>query len=503
MLSVIIPALNEFYLQPTIDNVLANARGEIEIIAVLDGYWPDPMIKDDPRVRLIHNTEPRGQRHSINDAARFARGKYMMKLDAHCTVSEGFDVILAEDCKPEWTMVPRMYNLDINTFTEKKHKRTDYMYIGLEGGHIRARYYGGSSGVRQPRNKKEIDEIMCCMGPGWFMHMDRFFSQGGCDENHGHWGQQGCEVALKAWMSGGALMVNKRAWFAHWFRGSHKHTEGPGAGRKGFPYSIKQRQIVKAREYSDDLWLNGKWEHQVEDRDFWWLVKKFNPPSWGHINMDYPTEKDRHKLLPPFYKHIHRRKNDASWRGVDILKLPNDLTLYAEAIEEKKPDLIVEIGTKWGGSALYFQDMLDAICGPGQGRVITIDHKNQLADKDVTPDPRIEYIVGSSLNKENRKDGDWWVIQHVKEAAAKCQRVMLVIDGNHERTWVKWELHHYRDIVSRDQFMVVEDCYIDRGLYGPGEARDWFLNNYSGFVQTDRCVKYLVGITMGGWLKKT
>ena len=72
MLSVIIPALNEVYLQQTISNVLENARGEIEIIAVLDGYWPDPPIEDHPSVRLIHNTVPRGQRHSINDACRIA-----------------------------------------------------------------------------------------------------------------------------------------------------------------------------------------------------------------------------------------------------------------------------------------------------------------------------------------------------------------------------------------------------------------------------------------------
>ena len=279
MLSVIIPALNEVYLQKTISNVLENARGELEIIAILDGYWPDPPIEDHPQVRLIHNTVPRGQRHSINDACKIALGKYMMKLDAHCAVSEGFDVILAEDCKYEWTMVPRMYNLDIETFLPKKHKRTDYMFIGLDGEkNIRSLYYDKRSGARQPRSDKEIDETMTCMGPGWFMHLERFWELGGCDESHGHWGQQGVEVACKAWLSGGALMVSKKCWFAHWFRGHITHDKGPGAGRKGFPYPITKRQTNKARNYSNDLWLNNKWPQQV--RTFEWLREKFNPPLW-------------------------------------------------------------------------------------------------------------------------------------------------------------------------------------------------------------------------------
>jgi glycosyltransferase involved in cell wall biosynthesis len=83
-LSLIIPARNETYLRRTIENVLENIQADTEIIAVADGYWPDPVIQDNPRVILLHHTEARGQRQSINEAARIAKGKYLMKLDAHC-----------------------------------------------------------------------------------------------------------------------------------------------------------------------------------------------------------------------------------------------------------------------------------------------------------------------------------------------------------------------------------------------------------------------------------
>lgn len=269
MLSVIIPARNEIYLQRTIENILENAKGEIEIIAVLDGYWPDPPIKDDKRVILIHHSESIGQRQSINEAARIARGEYIMKLDGHCAVDKGFDVKLAADCEHDWTVIPRMYNLDHETWLPKKHKRTDYMYIGMAGDRLmRAEYF--DKGLHQPDNDKPIDDIMCCMGPCFFMWKDRFWELGGMDEKHGSWGQMGVEVALKAWLSGGSLKVNKKTWFAHWFR---------GGGGPGFPYSISGRDQERARRYSRDLWLNNKWPMQT--RKFEWVLEKFTPPGWG------------------------------------------------------------------------------------------------------------------------------------------------------------------------------------------------------------------------------
>jgi cephalosporin hydroxylase len=67
---------------------------------------------------------------------------------------------------------------------------------------------------------------------------------------------------------------------------------------------------------------------------------------------------------------------------------------------------------------------------------------------------------------------------------------------------VKWELTKYKDIVTSGQYMVVEDCYVDRGFYGPGEARDWFLAHTRSFKKIDLHKEFLYGITNGGWLLK-
>ena len=196
MLSILIAAREEIYLKRTIEDILENAEGEIEVIVILDGWIPDPPfdMKDD-RVFFYSYPESVGQRAAVNEAARLAKGKYIMKLDAHCALGKGFDVILAKDCEYNWTVIPTMYVLDAETWKPKLRKKTDYMYIASEPM-LKAQYYR-----RWPKSKKMIDDTMCCMGPGWFMHKDRYWELGGMDENHGSWGQMGVEVACKAWLS--------------------------------------------------------------------------------------------------------------------------------------------------------------------------------------------------------------------------------------------------------------------------------------------------------------
>lgn len=483
MLSIIIPARNEAYLQRTIDNVLSNARGDIEVIAVCDGYWPEPPIQDDKRVKLIHHTEAIGQRQSINEAARIARGEFLMKLDAHCAVDEGFDVKLAADCEYDWTVVPRMYNLDHETWKPKPHKRTDYMYIGCsEGRELRAEYYGSN----QPKNDNLIDDTMCCMGPGWFMHTARFWELGGCDEGHGGWGQQGVEVSLKAWLSGGFLKVNKKTWFAHWFR---------GGGGPGFPYRITGHDVDAARAYSRDLWLNNKWP--LQKREFAWVVQKFQPPGWDVSALPSKPiipapQPDKVRELNHYFRHnILYKRLYPTWRGVRVVKHPTDMILYQEMVLAKKPDFIVEIGTARGGSALMFADYLDMV---GKGQVLTVD----IRDMGQPAHPRIEYMIGNSISDD--------IMARIKEriASKPGASVMVVLDGNHARKQVKWELFHYSQMVTPGQYLVAEDCYgRDEQLVGPGESVDWFLRTTRGRMFTREHPENQfcgVGITRDGWL---
>ena len=119
--SIIIPSRNEPYLQRTINSLFERARGDIEIIVILDGYWPTPSLEADDRLILIHRGSPHGMRNGINSAVQLAKGDYLLKCDAHCLFDVGYDEKLIKDCKYNWVMVPRRYELDVNQWdrTEK------------------------------------------------------------------------------------------------------------------------------------------------------------------------------------------------------------------------------------------------------------------------------------------------------------------------------------------------------------------------------------------------
>lgn len=303
MISVIIPARNEFLLGRTINSILESAEGEIEVIAILDGYWPEP-IKDDPRVILIHHTNPVGQRAGVNEAVRIAKGEYILKTDAHSMFDEGFDVKLAADCEYDWTVIPRMYNLHAfdwvcpngHRFYQDKfrpeggkckdcekpvkiewvwkprlHKKTDFMYMDRD---LKVQYW--CKYAKRKESKGDIVDIMNGVGACWFQHRERFLELGGLDEKHGSWGQVGVEVGCKAWLSGGRHIVNRKTWFAHMFRTTKEFT---------FPYKVKTKQQDEARRYSRDLWLNNKWS--LAKRPFEWLLEKFQPiPTWEPVKAE-------------------------------------------------------------------------------------------------------------------------------------------------------------------------------------------------------------------------
>lgn len=275
MLSVVIPACNEPYLQNTIDSLFDNARGEVEVIAVMDGYRPE--IREHKNLILIYHPEPKGQRYSVNEGAKLACGKYVMKLDAHCILDKGYDIKLAENCPYEWTVIPRRYGI-IEAEWKRRPGKIDYMRLTCpdEPGDLGLRATAWTD-YRKRSNGEMIDDVMTCQGSGWFLHLKKFWEHGGLDEGHGQWGAMGCEIGNKAWLSGGFLKVNKNVWYAHWQRG-RKHTRSNIKTTSRF-YYLPRQMVKDAHTYAKDLWFNNKWP--LQKRDFKWLLKKFWPvPGW-------------------------------------------------------------------------------------------------------------------------------------------------------------------------------------------------------------------------------
>lgn len=182
-----------------------------------------------------------------------------------------------------------------------------------------------------------------------------------------------------------------------------------------------------------------------------------------------------------------------SWFGHRVLKCPLDLWVYQELLVRTRPDVVIETGTKFGGSALYLAMVLDQI---GHGRVITIDIEVQ----PFRPEHfRISYINGSSV--------DTAVVEQVREAVGS-QRAMVVLDSDHRAGHVYDEMIAYSPLVQTGDYLIVEDtivnghpAYPDFGP-GPMEAVDKFLSENDEFVIDQRCERFLMTLYPSGYLRR-
>ena len=309
-LSILIPARNEEFLQQTIDDILLHIEANTEVIVILDGYLPAIPLKYNPKVTIIYNPESVGQRGATNQACAIARGKYVMKADAHLAFDQGFDRKMLEAFKKlddSVTLIPGMRNLHVFDWVcEAGHRR----YQGLSGNcnecgkptqkdivwipkkspftftfrfdkTMHFQYWGELA--KRPENIKgalcndgtydtNLRETLSIQGSCFMLTKKKYIELDICSETDFHsWGQQGVEVACKTWLSGGRVISNLNTWYAHMFR-----TKG---GDFGFPYPNPQNKVNENRDKSRELFAKDQWPLAV--KKFQWLLDKFNPPNWN------------------------------------------------------------------------------------------------------------------------------------------------------------------------------------------------------------------------------
>ena len=286
-LSVIIPARGERFLTQTITDVLAHATGDIEVIAVLDGYWPVPMPADDPRLTIIHFSQPRGMRNAINSAASIAKGEYLLKCDAHCSFQEGFDEILKADIADNWIVIPRRDRLDAETWSRQETGKPpiDAHYLSCPLTNKDGFSMHGAIWPQHDRGRENIpiDDTPSFQGSCWMMsrrHWERLGPMS--EEGYGGFTQEPQEIGMKTWLGGGRIVVNKNTTYLHLHKG-HRYGRG---------YHQDKREILRGHEYSARYWMNNKWSKRVSD--FAWFVEKFTPmPTWP---ADWQEQWERHEF---------------------------------------------------------------------------------------------------------------------------------------------------------------------------------------------------------------
>jgi len=279
MVSIIIPSYHEPYLDKTIESVFKSAKGEIEVIVILDGWKPKKEI--DRRVKLIEFSDNLGMRRSINEGIKKAEGEFIMKLDAHCLLMEGFDEQLVKDYKPGCLMIPRKHNLDVAKW-EQHRRYIDYHYLSspFNGGKY------GYSMIVLPDNSKVndfmIDDTMMFQGSCWFAEKSDFIRYVGelNDKDYGKIGGEQIEIGLKYWLNGGQVKIDKNVWCAHFQKSKAFHKTSNRAN-----YNLKRSaEVARGRELLTKHFLNNQIPGMLI-HNFSSIIEKFDPPGWENYKL--------------------------------------------------------------------------------------------------------------------------------------------------------------------------------------------------------------------------
>ena len=286
MISIIILARNEKYLTKTVEGIYSNAEGDFETIIVLDGETDYPIPDHYPDLTIIENPEPIGIVPSLEKAVAASEGEYLIKLDSHCAVDEGFDVKLRNDYEDNWVVVPRRYTLDLSTW-EKYPRIVDYFYLSCPWTHPKFMMQSCPwiSGAGE-KSDILIDDLMAFQGSMWFMsrkHWDRLgiFNAIGDSYAEHH------EISMRTWLGGGRVVINKNTWYAHPARNDDRG------------YQMSFNKVFRDHKRSALYWTGNKWADRIHDYD--WLIDKFWP---------LPTERKKHRLEKYFWPEDWRNYYD-------------------------------------------------------------------------------------------------------------------------------------------------------------------------------------------------
>ena len=134
------------------------------------------------------------------------------------------------------------------------------------------------------------------------------------------------------------------------------------------------------------------------------------------------------------------------WMGIPTRKMLTDIWVYQEIIFETRPDIIIEIGSFYGGSTLFLAQMQELI---GIGEVISIDVSH---DFFMAEHPRIKKITADCSDAKT--------LETVRELTVG-RKVMVIHDGDHTAAAVSRDLKLYAPLVTPGMYLIIEDGAMD------------------------------------------
>ena len=208
-----------------------------------------------------------------------------------------------------------------------------------------------------------------------------------------------------------------------------------------------------------------------------------------------------------------RQHTTDSYAGVRMEKLPEDLRTYEHLLWETRANLVVEIGSRFGGSALWFRDRLRAM--KAYGRIdsvgvisIEIDNADAL-DAVRAADP--SYAETITFLEADIRDPE--LPGRVATAIPLSARCFVVEDSAHVYDTTLAALRGFAGFVTVGGYFVVEDGYVDVEAMRPDESwprgvlpaiADWLSTPEGQAFRVRRDLElYGISANPGGFLQRT
>jgi len=207
---------------------------------------------------------------------------------------------------------------------------------------------------------------------------------------------------------------------------------------------------------------------------------------------------------------------EQQWLGVPVWQLPEDLMRLQQIVAEVRPKWIIETGTKFGGSAIFFASLLELL-GIQDGGVITVDLIQQPEAVQTLKNHPHSGLVRAALIGDAASEETVEKIRGVMNGVGATTLVFL--DDNHNAEHVHTEMVRYAPLVTSGSYLIVADTvfedlagtpvglptdkYPDVARSNPRVAVSRFLAERNDFIRDERFRGRGIGNFDDGFLRKS
>jgi len=201
-------------------------------------------------------------------------------------------------------------------------------------------------------------------------------------------------------------------------------------------------------------------------------LKKKTYPAFNPEQRSYHSQLDSGTL-----KSIQNATHNYTYRGVSMIKNPFDFAIYPLLFWDVLPRTVIEIGTKCGGSALWFGDMMNNY--GIDGHIYSID----IVKVTDVSHPRVTFMEGDGRKLSATLSPQW---------LASLPRPLLIIeDADHSYETSSAVLKFFHPHIKGNEYIVIEDGIISdlekdgQANSGPHRALKEFIGNNPGAYEVE------------------